>query len=206
MQGLPRTLHEVGNSCLCELVSGLPHTACMQMIYYTIGAKNTKGPKGDKECISSKMSHHVKISPGVSALPLVGLSMGLYGHSPWCSTDIFYAAEVSYWLTSRVSKTLKCLPDNMRLNKLSKWLLCTTLCVYSLDPWTCWWICKILCERNQLKVRWTLIYFLSASQNNDISSISWHHCMSLTRKALGVLEKSWMHSLVWHLEVLTSHI
>lgn len=137
------------------------------------------------------MSHHVQTSLSAPVLPLVWLSMGLHGHSPWCYTNILYVAEVSYWLTSRVSKTLKCLPDNMRLNKLSKRLLCTTLCANSLDPCTCWWICKILCDCIQMTTYWTLID-LSAGQNNnmndDISSISWHHCLALNGKLWGYLE------------------
>jgi len=109
------------------------------------------------------MSHHVKISPGVSVLTHVRWSMGQHGPSPWCNTDILNAAKVSYWLTSRVSKTLKCLLHNMPLKKR---LLCTTLCAYLLDPWTSWWKYKILCERIKLSACWTFFDLLSAGQNN----------------------------------------
>lgn len=114
--------------------------------------------------------------------------MGLHGHSPWCVTDISYAAEVKYWLTSRVSKTLKLLPDNTCLNKLSRRPHVLIHRIFAHDDE----YVKILCVWIQMRSCWTLTDFLSAGQNNDmsdISSISWHHCLSLTRKLWGYLIK-----------------
>lgn len=144
------------------------------------------GPTLQKALISGKKSHHVNILTGASVRTLV---YQWIGHSPWFYPDISYAVKVRYWSTSMVSKTMKFLPVNVNIRLVSN---CYAPPCVLIHPCACWWICKILCECIQIKACWTLIDLLSVGQNNDtsdISSISWHHCMSLTRELWGHLKK-----------------
>ncbi len=99
--------------------------------------QNKEGPKWNKEGIFGEMSHHVQILIEASIVLLVPLSVGLHGHSLWYNADIFHAAEVSYWFTSKVSKTFKHLLNKTNLNKFCEQLLCTALTAHSSDPCTC---------------------------------------------------------------------